>query len=74
MTDVRLVFLESLKGETKRQNELECFLNLKDEVTISIKEEGEIYPVTISLNIQTAIKLHKTLRAVINEAKGVTNG
>ncbi len=73
MSDVRLVFLESIEKGT-RKNELECFLNVKDEISITIKEESEYYPTTISLNIPTAIRLHKTLRNVINKAKEVNNG
>jgi len=67
MANIKLSFLGTEKTNTQ-ENELECFINAKDEITISINS-GEYYPAIISLDVSTAIKLSKVLRSNISELK-----
>jgi len=72
MANIKLIF-QGTECTKTQDTELECFVNFKDEVTISIKD-GNNYPSLISLDVSTAIKFAKTLRSVINEAKEVNDG
>lgn len=72
MANVRFVFSGTEKSETDL-HDLECYLNTNGEIYISLDIKSTP-PSWICLDISTAIKLHKTLRSVINEAKEVNNG
>ena len=72
MANVKLIFQGTKKSNTSG-TELECFWNKQNEVTISINDNGDLYPTMISLDVSTAIKLSKTLRTAINEAKEALN-
>tara|TARA_R100001244_G_scaffold125044_1_gene94990 strand:+ start:191 stop:406 length:216 start_codon:yes stop_codon:yes gene_type:complete len=69
MANVKLTFYGSEKSEFTKDTELECFLNTKNEITISIDDGHLGYPNIISLDKSTAIKLAKTIRTNINLIK-----
>ena len=73
MTNTKLIFLSTQDDE----RELECFANSLDQITVSITDEGADHAWNrqhVSLDISTAIKLHKVLRAEINKVKEAQNG
>ena len=69
MANVKLIFKGSEESKFTKNTELECFVNNKDEITISIDDGHKKYPSVISLDESTAIKLLKTLRTHINLIK-----
>ena len=74
MAKIELRFLDSNPIESYKP-ELQCFVNIKNEITIRIEDSVNIEDFqVISLDISTAIKLAKTLRTEINKAKEVNNG
>ena len=73
MANIKLIFQGTERTGTNK-TELECFLNIQNEITLSINNVHYEYPTIISLDVSTAIKFSKTLRSVINEAKEVSNG
>ncbi len=66
MANVRLVFF----GE--HEQELECFLNTHDEITILVgfKDDHDIEKRSISLDKPTAVRLVKTLKTIISQMEG----
>jgi len=66
MANVRLIFF----GDNDEQ--LECYLNLKDEITIEIgeKDDHELEKRLISLDKPTAVRLVKTLKTIISQMEG----
>ena len=69
MANVKLIFKGSEESKFTKNTELECFVNTKNEITISINDGHDEYPSVISLDESTAIKLSKTLRTHINLIK-----
>ena len=69
MANVKLSFLGTEVTNTE-VHELECFINIHDEITLSISDDVH-YPKVISLDVPTAIKLTKVLRSYINEIKSI---
>jgi hypothetical protein len=56
-------------------NELEVYYNVRNEVTVSLKETDQFYPVLVSLDKPTAIKLVKVLKSEISKIEEeVSNG
>ena len=66
MANIKLSFLGTEVTNTD-ENELECFINIHDEITMSISNNGDFE--LISLDVPTAIKLTKVLRGYINQIK-----
>tara|TARA_R110000803_G_scaffold99451_1_gene167521 strand:+ start:71 stop:283 length:213 start_codon:yes stop_codon:yes gene_type:complete len=69
MANIKMIFKGSEDSEFTSNNELECFINTANEITVSIKDDLEHYPTVISLDVSTAIKFAKVLRVNINEIK-----
>ena len=71
MANIKLTFLGTENSKTN-DIELECFANAHDEISLVITD-GDSDPVwskkLISLDVPTAIKLHKTLRVEIAKLK-----
>lgn len=65
MAKTKLTFLGS---EHSEGTELQCYLNIHNDIYIVI-EEYESSPVHITLDKSTAIKFAKTLRTEINKIK-----
>ena len=72
MANISINFYGSSESETD-EHFLQCYRNNKNEIYIKI-EIPEFESSFIVLDIPTAIKLNKTLRKEINEAKEVYNG
>lgn len=66
MANVRLIFF----GDNEEQ--LECFLNTKDEITLLIgyDEDHLAEKRSISLDKPTAVRLVKTLKTIISQMEG----
>jgi len=66
MANVKLIFF----GDN--EEELECYLNTKDEITIIIgqQDDHELEKRLISLDKPTAIRLVKTLKTIISQMEG----
>ena len=66
MANVRLIFF----GDNDEH--LECYLNLRDEITIEIgrKDDHDLEKRLISLDKPTAIRLVKTLKTIISQMEG----
>lgn len=66
MANVRLIFF----GENNE--ELECFLNANQEITLLISRENDydLEKRYISLDKPTAVRLVKTLRTIISQMEG----
>ena len=73
MANVKLIF-HGTENTNTHNTELECFVNVKNQITLSIDSGDGFYPTIICLDTPTAIKFAKTLRSVINEVKEVNNG
>ena len=69
MANIKLIFKGSEESKFSENTELECFVNEHNEITISIDDGHDGYPVMISLDTSTCIKLAKTLRTKINLIK-----
>ena len=69
MANIKLIFKGSEYSEFSSETELECFVNTFNEITVSINSGQDHYPAVISLDVSTAIKFAKVLRANINEIK-----
>jgi len=69
MANIKLIFRGSEESKFTENTELECFVNVENEITISIDDGHDQYPNIISLDVSTAIKLAKTLRTHINTIK-----
>ena len=73
MANVKLIFQGTETTKTDHY-ELECFCNTHNEITITLSDGYQEYPTLISLDVPTAIKFAKVLRAEINKVKEVDNG
>lgn len=74
MANIKIAFLTTIDEDS---SQLECFNNQRNEITISITDTDADHAwgkQLVSLDVPTAIKLAKTLRAEINKAKEVYNG
>jgi|TARA_R110000851_G_scaffold65_1_gene301 hypothetical protein len=73
MSNHKVIFLSS--EDSGISNELEVYYNVRNEVTVSLKETEQFYPVLVSLDKPTAIKLVKVLKSEISKIEEeVSNG
>jgi Na+-transporting NADH:ubiquinone oxidoreductase subunit NqrF len=78
MANLKTIFLGA-KGTGTEENELECFCNLSNRISITILDElfnNNGYPSVIELDKNTAIRFSKELKKQISliEESEVNNG
>ena len=65
MSNHKLIFLSTdISG---LENEMEVFYNALNEVSVSIKEPNEPYPLLMSFDKATSIKLIRVLKAQVSK-------